>query len=297
MADNLHSVLSEFRDTMLAAVARLEFSLRDQQPPRYSTYNYVGNPNATWIPNSMASSAVNPQNDDDESSSVGSNEVFQTLMRHLETLTSRVATLERQGPVATAPSSASVLEVNDIHGILELQPPSGSRNIIVKTPAATPALAAAIAAANPPSLELHSNGDSATDTTEDHGPIENEPAEEGEVEEEDGDETPHLKQITYSGETYFIDIDHALYKETDEGYEEIGKWDATNKVAEFYAPEPAEEEEEVEEETEEAEEEAVEVEEFVYKGTTYQRDEENNVYLDGEHIGTWNGKKIVPLTG
>lgn len=55
------------------------------------------------------------------------------------------------------------------------------------------------------------------------------------------------------------------------------------------------EEGEVEEdhEEEEEEEEAIEVEEFEYKGKTYQRDAEGTVYLDGEEIGTWNGKKII----
>lgn len=55
-------------------------------------------------------------------------------------------------------------------------------------------------------------------------------------------------------------------------------------------------EEEVEEEMEEEEiEEAIEVEDFNYKGLIYQRDLDNNVYLDGEHIGTWNGKKIIAI--
>lgn len=59
-----------------------------------------------------------------------------------------------------------------------------------------------------------------------------------------------------------------------------------------------EEEEEVgveEEIEEEVEEEAIEVEDFNYKGLIYQRDLDNNVYLDGEHIGTWNGKKIIAI--
>ena len=60
--------------------------------------------------------------------------------------------------------------------------------------------------------------------------------------------------------------------------------------------EQEEEEQEEEEQEEEAEEEeAIEVEEFTYKGTVYQRDSENTVYLDGEEIGTWNGKKIILL--
>ena len=48
----------------------------------------------------------------------------------------------------------------------------------------------------------------------------------------------------------------------------------------------------VDEDEEEAE---VEVDDFEYKGTTYQRDSEGRVYLDGEEVGTWNGKKIIAL--
>jgi len=50
--------------------------------------------------------------------------------------------------------------------------------------------------------------------------------------------------------------------------------------------------EEVEEEEEEEEEEGIDVEEFEYKGTTYARDDDGNVYLDGEIVGIWTGKSI-----
>ena len=65
-----------------------------------------------------------------------------------------------------------------------------------------------------------------------------------------------------------------------------------------------EEEEEpiVEEEEEVEEEQELALEEFEYRGTTYWKDDENNVYgadEDGEvntdPIGTWNGKRILPL--
>ena len=42
----------------------------------------------------------------------------------------------------------------------------------------------------------------------------------------------------------------------------------------------------------EEEEEGIEVEDFEYKGTTYQRDADGNVYLDGEQVGVWTGKTI-----
>jgi hypothetical protein len=75
--------------------------------------------------------------------------------------------------------------------------------------------------------------------------------------------------------------------------------------AHAHAPfDPLEEEIDVEEDEEPdvEEEQELALEEFEYKGTTYWKDDENNVYgadEDGEvntdPIGTWNGKRILPL--
>jgi hypothetical protein len=51
-------------------------------------------------------------------------------------------------------------------------------------------------------------------------------------------------------------------------------------------------EEEMNDEEEDDDENGIEVEDFEYKGTMYQRDSDNNVYLDGEMVGIWNGKNI-----
>jgi hypothetical protein len=45
----------------------------------------------------------------------------------------------------------------------------------------------------------------------------------------------------------------------------------------------------------EDEEEGIEVEDFEYGGTLYQRDADGTVYLDGEEVGFWNGKSIKAL--
>ena len=45
----------------------------------------------------------------------------------------------------------------------------------------------------------------------------------------------------------------------------------------------------------EDEEEGIEVEDFEYRGTLYQRDADGTVYLDGEEVGFWNGKSIKAL--
>lgn len=281
MTDMLHSVLSQFRDTMLTAVARLEFSLRDLP---MSQATYTGNPNATWCsPNHVNSRAMSECDSD-------SNEHIHEIMKTLDGLSRRISKLEVREPK----SNDSVIEVDDVSGILDMKPPEGSRNIIIRSAQQTPALSAAVAAANPPDFTI-STGDSATAASRDEEVEEGEESEaeeeEGEAEveeeeEEEDDEEPDLRPLQYKGEQYFVDADNSLYKETDEGYEEVGKWDAKMKIATFYEEEAASEEEE---------EDAIEVEDFVYKGTTYQRDAENNVYLDGEQVGTWNGKKILPV--
>ena len=53
--------------------------------------------------------------------------------------------------------------------------------------------------------------------------------------------------------------------------------------------------EEEEEEEEDEEDEGIEVEDFDYKGTTYQRDSDGTVYLEGEEVGFWNGKTIKAI--
>ena len=99
-----------------------------------------------------------------------------------------------------------------------------------------------------------------------------------------------LRPILLDGVSYYIDSDNLLYHETEDGYEQVGSYDPKKDTVELLI---TEEEEEQEEETDE--EEGIEVEEFVYKGKTYQRDSENTVYLDGEEIGTWDGKRIVRI--
>jgi hypothetical protein len=106
--------------------------------------------------------------------------------------------------------------------------------------------------------------------------------EEGDVEEEDtASSGPDLKPIKIDGKSYYIDEEQNVYAETEDGYEQVGTFDSkTKKLV-------------VEEESSDEDEDGIVVEDFVYKGKTYQRDEEGNVYLDGEQIGTWNGKRIV----
>ena len=102
-----------------------------------------------------------------------------------------------------------------------------------------------------------------------------------EVEIPDCESPTKFTPLEVDGTTYWLDNDHIVYKETDEGYEEIGSYDPeTGEIS-------------MEDEEMEEEEEGVEMEEFKYKGKTYFRDEDNNVYnAEGEEVGTWTGTSV-----
>lgn len=191
MADSLHNALGKFRNTMLTAVACLEFELRD----------------------SMKSSETDMRID--------------TIMSTLNEVSEAVSNLK---PVSAEPAlhQFTMNQVLESSNILNITPPLNTKNVVVSK-STTPALTAAVAAFNPPSMALAEEMEVDEDATE----------EEEEEEEADVDE------------------------------------DAND------GPEEDEEEE-------------LEVEEFEFKGVTYQRDADNNVYLDGEEVGIWNGKKIIP---
>jgi hypothetical protein len=296
MADQLHYALVDFRNTMLNAVAKLEFQIRDSVcTPR------------------------NFQRDEDVRSYSGENDLqkmfMEEIMRRLEAL-ERAATMSTNH--STPPPSPEINKFAE--EILKMQPSSNTKNILVSSVRSTPALAAAVAAASalPPLLDLNLNFNTdlsavekddfeegelvEPETDDEEGEVvevieddEVEPEtedEEGEVIEETEAEAevveeaePELKKITLSTGTYYIDEENNAYQEVDDEYVQVGMYNPKTKRVE---------ELEAEEDVEEAEE-AIEVEDFVYKGHTYQKDQENNIYLDGEHIGTWNGKRIIPL--
>ena len=273
MADNIHNTLAAFRDTMLTAIARLEFQLRDSMTGR-----------DLYERSTVLSEIHGPDMSKYEAT-------LQELFKRIDGLEQRV-------------SESQVLE----REFMEIRPALNTRNILVPSVRSTPALAAAVAAASalPPDLELNSETSSESeeeeateeevteeeaaeeeevekDTTEEEAT--EEAVEEGEVVSEEATEEepePELKPIKIKKVQYYIDSDNNLYSETEDGYEQVGVYDPETKTIKP-----------VEEEVDESEG-AVEVEDFVYKGTTYQRDAENNVYLDGEQVGAWNGKKIIP---
>jgi hypothetical protein len=308
MADSVHYILSTFRETMLTAIAKLEFELRDTVKCRPEPIKQKYPPMGHWLNEDCNS----------EISDIRDNEVDH-LTKTLELVMQRLDALEN-----TQKSCTTSVCKEDVHELLQFQPVKNTKNILVSSVKSTPALAAAVAAAsaNPPVFTLDSTQtdesftidtkkevvevveaveavedeveEAVEDEVEEAVEEEVEEAVEEEVEEEVVDEetvveeeeeveeeSPDLQPIKIKGKQYYKDDENNIYAETEDGYEQIGIYNPKTKDIEV--------QEEVEEE-----EEGVEVEEFEFKGKTYQRDTENNVYLDGEIIGTWNGKKIVP---
>jgi len=98
-------------------------------------------------------------------------------------------------------------------------------------------------------------------------------------EEEEAEPQNKFSLVERNNKKYWVDENLVVYKETEEGYEEIGTYNTETGDLDI--------------ENEEKEEEAVETVEFTYKGVTYYRDQENTVYdEDGEEIGLWTGSVV-----
>ncbi len=122
------------------------------------------------------------------------------------------------------------------------------------------------------------------ETSTEATPVAEEEEEEELAPKDDDSAEPSFTAMEVDGKTYWLDDDHIVYKETEEGYEQIGSYD----------PETGELEVEDEEEPEEEEGDSEELESFEYKGKTYYRDSENIVYNEEvEEVGIWTGSKIV----
>lgn len=283
MADSTHYSLTSFRDSLLTALARLEFELRD------------GRPSVPSVPS-----------------------VPQVSSDRLDSIETSLASLQKTVQMLCEQTA-------ETKALMSIPPPSQSKNVLVSTPA----LSAAVAGLMPSGFDLEPEEESELEEEEEsedeneipiaplHVVVKLEPSasvdidmtvvpevvvaqpidvdmteeeeEDEESVEESEEEDPELRPVTIQGKTYYLDADNTAYVETDEGYEEVGTYNP--KLNSVEGVEEADEEIVAEEE----ETEEIEVEDFVFKGKTYQRDTEGNVYLDGEQIGTWNGKKILPL--
>jgi hypothetical protein len=114
-------------------------------------------------------------------------------------------------------------------------------------------------------------------------------------------EEPVFSPLEVGDKTYWLDSEYKLYKETEEGYEEIngtydpetGELELEDDASETEEEDACETEEDEDDACEEEEDEAVETEEFTYKNKTYYRDSSNNVYnADGDTIGIWTGSVV-----
>lgn len=300
MADHIHHAFTDFRDTMLTAIAKLEFQLRDsiarQTVKSVCTEPWgcmaVPGPNAFDGDSHSDSSSSISEIPTDTSAVFGP--VLQEFAKRLEAIEKKFDVLPTAIPVE------AVGETESMTDLLTLKPEPTSRNVLVPSVRNTPALSAAIAAANPPTLSLTTPivqedsvgpGQLSEDAEEEK---DEENVDEGTVEEEEEDsEGFPIKQVVIQGKSYFMDSDNTVYTETEEGYEEIGMYDpALDKVV-LHGQEEQEEDVGEEEQNDEEESESLEVEEFEYKGKSYYRDEANNVY-DEEMtlIGEWTGSRI-----
>lgn len=113
--------------------------------------------------------------------------------------------------------------------------------------------------------------------------------EEDEEDAEEGVDPDSLPDFKHKGVIYKKDADGTLYKDSEEGWELVGRWDEKTKSIVIQEIEEEAEEEDADDENN--------LTEFVFKGKTYFLDEENNVFQetdDGyEQVGKWNGKKII----
>jgi len=310
MSDSIHNALSKFRDTMLTAIAGLEFQIRDVLAN--NQYSSSMHQQTTYSRKPISGLYESNKNDLDAMSELSEIPVNTTLhdkiTQSIQDIATRMTTLETQFRNFETNQfiSRTVYDDHIQNELMSMEKQQNTKNILVSSVRNTPALAAAVAAANPPSFDLSDSVDQSETEESDVEIIEmnDEEIEDASVEEET------LKKITIKGILYYIDPENAIYHETEDGYEQVGTYDSATDTIDPLLEEKIEKEEVVEEvqevqqeeiidtndeEDEEEEEEAIEVEEFIYKGQTYQRDVDNNVYLDGEQVGTWNGKKIIPV--
>jgi hypothetical protein len=125
MADNIHTTLAAFRDTVLTAIARLEFQLRDSMTGR-----------DLYERSTILSDIHGPDMSKHEAN-------IQELFKRIDSLERRILEQQRE----------PILE----REFMDIRPSVNTRNILVPSVRSTPALAAAVAAAStPPEFELNS---------------------------------------------------------------------------------------------------------------------------------------------
>lgn len=275
MADTLHLQLSNLRNEVLTSLARFEFQMRDGAMA--APVAPVACP-VVKEENTPTRKEVDTLREDVQNC----NRILVTLVKEIQALSQKVQDLQ-------------VVQEEE-KALLSITPEQETKNILLRTPALEAAVAS-LGAVAPFSLE------SASEAVEE---AVSEAVEEEEVEEEVEEKEVEEKEVVEE----VVEEEQKVIEEEVEEEEEIVKGEVVEEVDEEEQEEEQEEEVVVEEEEEEQEEEVVEetkesedlaeeeeegieVEEFEYRGTTYQRDAEGTVYLEGEEVGVWNGKRIV----
>lgn len=190
-------------------------------------------------------------------SSLNSSDVTDTVKKHAEDIEKLTRSLDNVYRLLSQQQE----EKEQKSSFLEIQPTENTKNVLISTPA----LQAAVSRANDMET-LHLDSDS-------------------EDEHED---------VVMSGEESEVEYSQVKKAEQAEETKQAEEsMDVEEEDQEDQEDQDEVEEEEDENEEQDEEENAIEVEEFTYKGTVYHRDEDGNVYLDGDEIGQWNGKKIL----
>ena len=242
MADHLHMLLSLFRKDVLTSLSNLEFQIRDLN-------NYHDMPPLIPI------SAPPP------TPSLESTNEAKDLKNEIINLKECVNILNTQ-------ISLLMEEKEQRNTFLNIQSNENTRNILVRTPA----LEAAVAAANDMEPFTLDKVESDSQSIDNEGQLETQVEEEEEEVEEEGEEVEEEgEEVEEEEEEVEVEEEEV---EVEEEEEEVDQSETENEVGTV-------------------DEDAVEVEEFEYKGTTYQRDEDGVVYLEGDEVGQWNGKRII----
>jgi hypothetical protein len=311
MADQLHFNIRDFRDILLAEIAKLEHGVRET------------------IVNNGAVSAQRAGSNDDALTLKHEREV-KKLRKEIADLNEQLETCQQKsvdkGLVANLEADVEKLNraikkmgqeqiASENHYKSEIARLEGESKVLQATAEANhksaleekgraDALEKAYVELQKKYVDLESKASSvaAEPKTVSHpllGKIQEQPPivtkkeelDEEEESEEEGVDPDSLPDFKHKGVIYKKDADGTLYKDSEEGWELVGQWDEKTKsiiIQEIEEEEEAAEEEEDDENN---------LTEFVFKGKTYFLDEENNVFQetdDGyEQVGKWNGKKIL----
>ncbi len=308
MADMIHMSLSNFRNTMLTAVACLECELRDRSMPANPSPHVFSDDGGRLLGlessmdllrrtilefnHTLVEMGLRIQ---DVEQKVDLLAIRPNLCSENPIYTSQEATSYRYELRAQEDDVASLSSIEDIADIDEAEP--AGADLLPEVDETVP-----VEAEPEPEIDEHvavPSNESVHSISEEGDEEEVEAVEE--ASEEVVEESSDMEVLTLDGVDYYLDSDQNVFTLDSEAgeYTQVGTYDPEEGAIAFLTEETEEGVEEVEEAIEEVEEDPME--EFTYKGETYYRDGESNVYtLDAEageytHIGTWNGKKIVKV--